>query len=169
MTPSQPDRQGSAVGAGLLAGSVAAIAASLVQLPLHAPTDTLFNSSTVTAGAMSTGLVAGVMWGMLGRGRLGTQLYFAAWAVGFGGVVLLAFLAASQLDRSVSYIVPVGAVVLAATAGLTPLLARSRMSARWWIVLLAVAFAVGVGAGLAGIGDQESGRLELPAKSNRLI
>ena len=169
MTPSQTGAAGSTIGAGLVAGAVAAIAASLVQLPLHAPTDTLFNSGTVTAGAMLTGLVAGVMWRILGRGRQGTRLYFAAWAAGFGAVVLLAFLAASQLDRSVSYIVPVGAVVLAATAGLTPLLARSRMSARWWIVLLAVAIAVGVGAGLAGIGDQESGRLELPAKSSRLI
>ena len=169
MTPSQTGAAGSTIGAGLVAGAVAAIAASLVQLPLHAPTDTLFNSGTVTAGAMLCGLVAGVMWRFLGRGRQGTRLYFAAWAAGFGGVVLLAFLAASQLDRSVSYIVPVGAVVCSLAAILTPLLAGSRVSARTWLVLAAVGFAIGVGAGFAGVGDQESGRLELPAKSSRLI
>ena len=165
MTTQQTGAQGSLIGAGLLAGSVAAISASLVQLPLHAPTDTLFNSGTVTIGAMLTGLAAGVMWRAAAGSQRGTRLYFAACAAGFGGVVLVAFLAASQLDRGVSYIVPVAAVVFGVTAGLTPLFAKSRTSARRWLVLLAVAFATGVGAGLAGVGDQESGRLELPSKS----
>ncbi len=169
MTNGQTGAQGSAIGAGLLSGSVAAVAASLLQLPLHAPTDTLFNSGTVTAGAMLTGLTSGILWRILGRGPARRRLYFAAWAAGFGVVVLLAFQAASQLDRSVSYIVPVAAVVFAAVAVLTPLLAGSRASARWWLALLAVAFAAGVGAGLAGVGDQESGRLELPARSSTEI
>ena len=145
------------------------MAASLLQLPLHAPTDTLFNSGTVTVGAVLSGLASGVLWRMLGRGQLGKRLYFAAWIAAFGGVVLMAYLAASQLDRSVSYMVPTGAVIFGLTAGLTPLFAKSRMSARWWVVLLTVAVAAGVGAGLAGVGDQESGRLELPPKSSSLI
>ncbi len=165
MTTQQTGAQGSLIGAGLLSGSIAAVAASLLQLPLHAPTDTVFNSGTVTVGALLTGVVAGATWRITAGRRLGTRLYFAACAAGFGGVVLLAFLAASQLDRSVSYIVPVAAVVFGVTASLTPLCARSRASARWWLVLLAVVFAAGVGAGLAGVGDQESGRLELPSKS----
>ena len=159
---------GSPIGAGLLSGSVAAVAASLVQLPLHAPTDTLFNSGTVTIGALFAGLAAGVSWRAAGRGRLGARLYFAAWAAGFGAVVLLAALGASRIDRSVSYVVPVAAIVFVAAAALTPALARSRVSARWWLALLAVAVAVGVGFGLAGIGDQESGRLELPPRSASL-
>ena len=169
MTTRRDGAQGSAIGAGLLSGAVAAVAASLLQLPLHAPTDTLFNSATVTAGTMLAGLASGVTWRVLGRGPAGRRLYFALWAAGFGGVVLLAFMAASQLDRSVSYIVPLGAVVFAAGVVLTPLLAGSRASARWWLVLAAVAFAAGVGAGLAGFGDQESGRLELPPRSSSLV
>ena len=167
MTTKQSGAQGSPIGAGLLSGGTAAVAASLLQLPLHAPTDTLFNSGTVTVGAVLSGLASGVLWRVLGRDQLGKRLYFAAWIAAFGGVVLVAFLAASQLDRSVSYMVPVGAVIFGLTAGLTPLFAGSRMSARCWVVLLAVAVAAGVGAGLAGVGDQESGRLELPPKSSR--
>ena len=168
MTSRPGGAQGSAIGAGLLSGAIAAVAASLLQLPLHAPTDTLFNSATVTAGALLSGLAAGIVWRVLSRFRMGTRLYLALCTAGFGGVVLLAFMAASQLDRSVSYIVPVAAVVFAALA-LTPVLAGWRTSARWWLVLIAVAFAAGVGAGLAGIGDQESGRLELPPRSSRLM
>ena len=169
MTAQQTGAPGSPFGAGLLAGSIAAIAASLLQLPLHAPTDTVFNSATVAAGAILAGLVAGVTWWVADGSKLGSRLYFAIWAAVFGGVVLLAFQASSQVDRSVSYIVPVGAVVIASVALLTPWLAGRSLSGRWWIVLLTVALAVGVGAGLASIGDQESGRLELPAKSSRLI
>ena len=141
----------------------------MLQLPLHAPTDTLFNSATVTAGVMLAGVASGIMWRVLCRGQAGRRLYFAMWSAGFGGVVLLAFLASSQLDRSMSYIAPLAAVVFAAGVGLTPKFAGSRMSARWWLVLAAVAFAVGVGAGLAGFGDQESGRLELPPRSSRAV
>ncbi len=169
MTTRQDGAQGSPIGAGLLSGAVAAVAASLLQLPLHAPTDTLFNSATVTAGVLLAGLASGVMWHALGRGTLGKRLYFAAWSASFGGVVLLALMASSQIDRSVSYIVPLAALVFAAGVVLMPLLAGLRVSARWWLVLVALAFAVGVGAGLAGFGDQESGRLELPPRSSRLL
>lgn len=169
MTPRQAGADGSPLGAGLLSGAAAAVAASLLQLPLHAPTDTLFNSATVTVGTLLTGLAAGVTWRVGGGSRFGSRLYFAVWAAAFGSVVLLAHLASSQLDRSVSYIVPVAAVVFAAVTLVTPRLARRGLSARWWLVLAAVGIAAGVGFGLAGFGDQESGRLELPPRSTSLI
>ena len=46
----EPQDGVSPVRAGLTAGSVAAIAAVLVNLPLEAPTDTYFNSAPVMAG-----------------------------------------------------------------------------------------------------------------------
>ena len=43
--------------AGLIAGSVAAVAAVLLSLPLHSPSDTLFNTAAVATAAISAGVV----------------------------------------------------------------------------------------------------------------
>ena len=72
----------------------------------------------------------------------------------------------SQLARSVSYIVPLAAIVLGLTGVLTVLLPRAGWTASWRLSLLAVIVAVGLGIGLAGQGDQESGRLELPPRAS---
>ena len=54
-------RQERPIRTGLLAGSATAVVATLVSLPLHSPTDTLFNSATVTLGALAAALAAGVI------------------------------------------------------------------------------------------------------------
>ena len=59
----EPQEGVTPVQAGLTAGSVAAVAAVLANLPLEAPTDTYFNSAPVMAGALAVGLGAGVSGG----------------------------------------------------------------------------------------------------------
>ena len=154
---------GASVRAGLASGSVAAIAAALVQLPLHSPADVLFNAGTVSVGALATGAAAGVVIGWVrGRGG-GLRLFYAAWAAAFLASVVVAVAAESQLDRTVGYVVPMAAIVLGTTGVLTPLLAGARVVG-WLVVVALVVVAVAVGAGLAGEGDTASGKLELPPR-----
>ncbi len=152
------------VRAGLVAGAVAAIAASLVQLPLHSPADVLFNSASVTAGSLFTGVLAGVMWRGLGsRGSRTLQLW-AVWSAVSGVVYLLALLGESLLDRTFLYVLPLAATVFVLTGALTPALIRRPELGNTWLVVLAVAAAVAVGAGLATMGDAPSGSLQLPPR-----
>ena len=152
------------VRAGLASGAVAAIAAALVQLPLHSPADVLFNAGTVTVGALATGAAAGIIVGRVRERTGGLRLFYIAWAAAFLISVVAAVAAESQLDRTVAYVVPLGAIVLGTTGALTPRLAGSRVVRRWRLVLVAVAIAIAVGVGLAGEGDTASGKLELPPR-----
>ncbi len=95
------------------------------------------------------------------------MLFFAASLAAVLGLVSAAAVAGeSQLARSVSYIVPLAAIVLGLTGVLTVLLPRTGWTASWRLALLSVIIAVGLGIGLAGHGDQESGRLELPPRAS---
>ena len=156
----------STVRAGLASGAPAAIAAALVQRPLHAPADVLFNAGTVTVGALATGAVAGVLLDRVQRRTGGLRLFYAAWAAAFVAVVLAAVVMESQLDRTISYVVPLGAIVLGTTGVLTPWLAGARVVRSRLVVLAVVVTAMVVGVGLAGEGDQESGKLELPPRQS---
>ena len=48
--------------AGMAAGAVAAVVASLVSLPLRSPDDVFANTASVTVGALLAGLFAGYAW-----------------------------------------------------------------------------------------------------------
>ena len=152
------------VRAGLASGALAGVAGALVQLPLHSPADVLFNAGTITVGALATGAVAGILVGRVRQRTGGLRLFYGAWAGAFVATVVVAVAAESQLDRTVSYVVPLGAIVLGTTGTLTPWLAGSRVVGSWRLVLALVAVAMAVGMGLAGEGDQASGKLELPPR-----
>ena len=152
------------VRAGLVSGALAAVASALVQLPLHSPADVLFNAGTVTLGALATGGLAGILLDRLQQRPGGLRLFYGAWAGAFAALVLVAVAGESQLDRTVAYVVPLGAIVLGTTGALTPWLAGSGVVRRWRLVLAVVAVAMAVGVGLAGQGDQASGTLELPPR-----
>ncbi len=152
--------------AGLTAGSIGAVAGVLVNLPLESPSDTFFNSAPVMAGSLLAGLGSGLLWHVL-RGSPRRPLLFAASLAAVLGLVSAAAVAGeSQLARSVSYIVPLAAIVLGLTGVLTVLLLRTGWTVSWRPCILAVIVAVGLGIGLAGHGDQESGRLELPPRAS---
>ncbi len=152
------------VRAGLASGALAAVAAALIQLPLHSPADVLFNAGTVTLGALATGGLAGILLDRVQRRPGGLRLFYGAWAGAFAALVLVAVIGESQLDRTVSYVVPLGAIVLGTTGALTPWLAGSGSVRSWRLVLAVVVVAMAVGVGLAGEGDQASGTLELPPR-----
>jgi hypothetical protein len=158
----------SPVVAGLVAGSVAAVIESLVSLPLRSPDDILFNSATVTAGALFAGLVAGVLWRVLAGNRNRHIAFAVLWTGGFGLTAVAAFLGETQLDRVVSYTLPLAAIAFPLIAVLT--VAGGRVSVlRWWVAVAAVAVALGVGIGLSGIGDEESGELKLPPRATAAV
>ena len=153
------------VRGALLAGSVAAMTAAVVSLPLHSPHDALLNSASVTWGVLALALVGGLAYRRFLRAP-GAELQFAVVMVlGFVIWVGVAFGVGTMLSRMVSFSVPLAAIAFGGVAVLTPLLARTTLARRWPIVAAALIIAAAVGIGLAGQGDQESGRLELPPRA----
>lgn len=154
----RPRSRTSALLGGVAAGSIAAIVASLVSLPLESPDDLFFNTFTVTLGSLIAGFGGGfVWWAVRDRARPVNDLWIAAFAASIviGIVGLIGQLA--MLDRMFSFMVILGATVLAIVALLTPVLSSIRPA--WAAVLLVAAVAVGIG--FAGPGDEESGELSL--------
>lgn len=147
----------------LMAGAASAVAAALVSLPLRSPHDGLLNAGSVTTGTLVLALAAGYQWRAL-AGRANAPLLFAAaMGAGFLAWTGLAFAAETQLTRMVSFTVPLAAIAFGGVALLTPLLGP--VASRRWVALAALVVAAAVGAALAGVGDAESGRLELPPRA----
>ena len=158
-------RDGRAVRIGLTTGSIAAVAGVLANLPLDSPSDSVFNSAPVMAASLLAGLAAGALWCNLNHSPGRSVFFGIAIILVFGMVSGFAVAGESQMERSVSYIVPLAAIVLGLTGALTVLLSRIEHVLSWKIAILAVFAAVALGVGLAGYGDQESGRLELPPRT----
>ncbi len=153
------------VRGALLAGALAAVVAALVSLPLRSPHDALLNSASVTWGVLLLGLVSGLVWRRLSRGQDSLRRFTIVMVVGFLVWVAVAFAIGTMLTRMVSFSVPLAAIAFGGIGVLTPLLSRAPLAARWPVVVVALVVAAAVGVGLAGQGDQESGRLELPPRA----
>ena len=151
---------------GLIAGSIASVVAALVSLPLHSPEDLLLNSATIVVATVIAGGVAGLLWRALTNSSRRWPLFLALWALGFVLAVLFAVAGDTQLDRFVSFTVPLAAIVFPLIGVLTVILARWRVASRWWVTAAVLVIAIGVGVGLAGQGDEKSGRLELPPRAS---
>jgi polyisoprenoid-binding protein YceI len=149
---------------GLIAGAAAAIVAALVQLPLHSPDDAVFNSGTVAIAALVAGVYLGALWTFLSRAPNGLMMYLGAAVLTFAVVAVAAVAGESQLERSVSFIVPLAALVFAIATplvvlfGMAPLPRMAELGGAGAGVVSALA----IGLGLAGMGDSESGELSLP-------
>ena len=152
--------------AGIIAGSISAVVAALVSLPLRSPDDILLNSLTVTAGALLAGVVAGAVWRILAGHTRRTLWFGALWSVCFGLTALLAVAGETQLDHFVAFVLPLGAIVFAITGAVTVTLAGSSAVHRKWVPAVAIVIALAIGIGLAGHGDERSGELELPPRSS---
>ena len=153
------------VAAGFLAGSIAAIAASFVSLPLRSPNDALLNSGAVMIVSLSVGIAAGVVWRALEGNSRRQSVFGFVWVAAFATTVVVTIVGETQLERSVSFIVPLAAIVFSLTGLLTIVLSSRPTASQWWIATIATVIAIGVGSGWAGQGDAESGRLELPGRS----
>ena len=153
------------VRAGLSAGSIAAVTATLISLPLHSPSDAFFNSATVAAGSLAAGIAAGVAWRLLSAHHSRIFRFALVWAIGFGMVAMATVAGETQLDRFVAFVLPLAAVAFTITGVLTPWFAGWPGIRQWWLMPAMLVIAVAVGGALAGQGDQESGRLELPPRA----
>ena len=155
--------------AGLTAGAIAAIIAALVSLPLHSPVDSAFNSATVTIAALVVGVLSGFLWARFA----GRMLWFLGGLAGIFLIALIVALAGSVLlERLVSFMVPLAAIVVVICAALTPPLAsyferssrleRGTSGFQKWLPAISVIIALAVGIPLMWQGDAESGELALP-------
>ena len=156
--------------AGLLAGSVAAIAAVAISIPLESPSDAYFNSASVSIVSLGVGLGVGLMWRILsvcGRSRL---LYFNV-VMGILSVIVTAATLAmdAYLERSTSFILPLAALALGMIWLLTLVLMRTGRALPWRLAFATAAIALALGIALAGQGDQEDGRLELPPRNSVIV
>ena len=149
--------------AGLTAGAIAAIIAALVSLPLHSPLDSVFNTATVVVAALAVGFISGLLWSWFSTKLL---WFLGALSAIFILALVIAFVGNTQLDRVLSYMVPLAAIVVVACAVLTPLLAtfflRPAIGLLKWTPVLAVIVALVIGFGLITQGDAASGELTLP-------
>ena len=153
------------VRGGVIAGSIASVVAVLVSIPLRSPEDAFLNSASVMVATMIAGIVAGLLWRTPVNSARRWSLFLALWALGFVLAVLFAVAGETQLDRFVSFTVPLAAIVFPLIGVLTVNLARWEVASRWWVTAAILVIAIGVGVGLAGWGDQKSGRLELPPRA----
>ena len=98
--------------AGIIAGSATAVAAVLLSLPLHAPSDTLFNSASAAAGAVAAGVIAGLLWGALPAGPLRLPRFAAAEAALFAVTAVALVASETQLERMVEFGLPLAIVLV---------------------------------------------------------
>ena len=150
---------------GLLAGAIAAVVAVLVSLPLRSPLDSIFNSATVVLGVLAIGLLAGLAWRAFAHRPKGRLYYVGILAGALIVVTIIAAIGETQVDRILSFSVALAAIAVVVAGGLVPMLDRTSAPTLWWTMPAAVVIALGIGIGLAWQGDEESGDLSLPARS----
>jgi hypothetical protein len=162
------DTRGSTLCIGLLIGSLAAVVTALVSLPLHSPHDGLLNTGSVVSAALVTGAFSGLVWKAMPSGQARLIRFILVELVTFGIVVGAAFAAETQIDRAISFVLPLVAITIGIQTIGIPLLAKADRLVRWQLVIPALVIALTIGAVFAGVGDQESGRLELPPRSTNI-
>ena len=150
---------------GIIAGSISAIGAALVSLPLRSTDHILLNSATVAVGATIAGVAAGILWRLLANRGNRPLMFTMLWAMGFALTALVAVAGETQVDHFLAFVLPLAAIVFPLTGALTAVLADTVIVSRSWLAPAAVVIALAVGVSLSGQGDQESGRLELPPRA----
>ena len=154
---------------GLTGGSIAAVAAALVSLPLHSPNDALFGTVPVVAGSLLLGLAAGAVWTRLASGPNPRRRFALIWLAAFAASVVAMTAVDSWLDRMLSFGAPLAAIAFALTGASVVAATDIPVLRRRWLTAIGLLIALAVGLGLAGQGDQESGRLELPPRATGTV
>jgi polyisoprenoid-binding protein YceI len=150
---------------GLMGGAIAAVLAALISLPLDSPDDLFFNTATVTIGALILGLASGLLWAVLEQRISGRQIYVAAAVVAFGAVVIVAAVSEQvAFSGSIKFILPLAALAFIIAVPVPPILSAVTVPQSWRLAgaPVTVVAALGLGFGLAGMGDSPSGHLSLP-------
>ena len=154
---------------GLTGGSIAAVAAALVSLPLHSPNDVLFGTVPVVAGSLLLGLAAGAVWTRLASGPNPRRRFALIWLAAFAASVLAMAAVDAWLDRMLSFGAPLAAITFAVTGVFVVSAAEIPALRSRWLTAIGLLIALALGLGLAGQGDQESGRLELPPRATGTV
>jgi hypothetical protein len=146
--------------AGLAAGSVGAIAASLIALPIHSPDELVANSLTITIAALIIGALSGLLWRRI-RASANAMRTFALAMVGAFVVTMMAAAIIDQtaLDRFIPYAGAVALVIFLSVGLLTPVFSRAVVPT--WVAFIPVVLALVIGFGLFGRGTSTSGDLSL--------
>lgn len=137
--------------AGVVAGAIGAIAASLLSLPLTSPNDTIGNALTITVVALVIGVFSGLLWRRLRAGRSAQRDYWIA--IGLGAVAALTALAITDffvLEDTFQYAVPVAVVIFLTVGLLTPPLAAVVIPR--WVAALPLLIAIGIALGVFAAG-----------------
>ena len=153
------------VRAGVTAGSIAAIIGSLANLPLQAPTDTLFNAATVTVTSLFMGALCGWLWARFSSNSRGPILFAGSLLFAFAVVAVTAFGLDTKIDGLILYVIPLATIIFGVVFGLTPLLSRASTTVPAWLSVIVFALAIFIGTGLANCGDASAGTLTLPPRS----
>jgi len=134
--------------AGLAAGSVGAIAAALLALPLDSPSETAANPITITVLALVIGALSGLLWRSVRAQNGGAKIF--AWTIGGGLLVVLSSLAIIEWLSGggwSQYAGLVVGVIFPSVGLLTSVISRAVAPA--WAALPPVALAVVVAFGLS--------------------
>lgn len=139
--------------AGMGAGAIGAIVASLVSLPLASPDEVIANTLSVTVVSLLIGLAGGALWRRLRASSNGRRTFLWTQI----GAMIIALIAVAIVDRAFleqlgPYALPLAIIIFASVALLTPLLGASHLPA--WSMWLLAAVALLLGAGLIGRGDE---------------
>lgn len=146
--------------AGLAAGSVGAIAASLIALPIHTPDELVANSVTITIVALIIGALSGLLWRRIRASSNASRTFALAMVSGFAITMMAAaIIDQTALNRLIPYAGAVSLVIFLSIGLLTPVFARAIAPA--WAVLIPVVLSLIVGFGLFGRGTKTDGALEL--------
>ena len=150
--------------AGLIAGSVAALVASLVSLPLRSPLDIAFNTLTVTVASLVVGIASGLLWKALADNPRRLLYYAGGLAAAFVVVAVVALVGNMWLERFAAFTIPLAAIVFALSGILAPMVGGISVAAVRGLAVVLLIASIGLGIGLAGQGDTESGELSLPER-----
>ena len=150
---------------GIIAGSIAAILAALVSLPLRSPLDNVFNTATVALASLLVGVAAGLLWHKLSASQQRLPVYAGALALGLIAVGVIAVVGNIWLERSISFTVPLAAIAFLVSGVLVPNLGRVPLAASRWPAPALLIVAAVIGIGLVSQGDSKSGELSLPEQA----
>lgn len=150
------------ISAGLGSGSIAAIIAVLVSLPLESPDDIVFNSASVGFAAIGFGGLTGLAWHWSLSDVPIKRPYLASSLGLIIAALAVAVAAQTQFDDAMIFTVPLALISVVIPVIATPVAAKSSRFENWNYFIV-VAIAVVLSIVLAGQGDQESGSLSLPS------
>ena len=150
---------------GLIAGSIAAIVAALVSLPLRSPLDNVFNTATVALASLIIGIAAGLVWDKLAASQRRLPYYSGALALGLVAVVVIAAVGDIWLERFLSFTVPLAVIAFSVSGVVAANLGRVPLTASRWPAPALLIVAAVIGVGLVGQGDADSGALSLPEEA----